>query len=265
VTRAESPIRLDLRLHAPGGIFIDNNVAKAELRLDLTVTGPAHAPVVLGTVQIVDARVTFNGRELIVSGGTIDFRDRFEINPVLNLSADTQIATPDGEYTVTVSVAGTANEPRVRMQADDASLSQNDVASLLLFGKTGAQLQRDSTELTPGSALTLVPTGAVGERLGGLIGVDRFEVEAVQGRTAGSIEPRISIGKDLTERLRTLVSSSLGTEARQLVQLEYRVTRDVSLVGSWESASQADPGAWGGDVKFRYEFRRVPLSLGGGW
>jgi hypothetical protein len=45
------------------------------------------------------------------------------------------------------------------------------------------------------------------------------------------------------------------------MQLEYQVTRRISLLSTWESRTQSQDEAFGGDVKFRYEFRTLPFSL----
>ena len=257
-------VRLDLRIYARGGVFIDNNVAKAEMWLNLQVAGTTDQPGVTGTVGILGGEVTFRDRTFTVTGGSIDFRDRFHINPVLNLTADSRITTTDSEYTVTVAVSGTADNPRVQFSADDPSLTQNDVLSLVTFGKTQAQLQHEGGGVSAYDALALLPTRGVEKRVSQLVGVDRFEIETTQSRNTGAIEPRVTIGKDLTDQIRALASTSFGVEARQSVQLEYRVTRRISLLGSWEAQTAQQAGAFGGDIKFRYEFRTLPFTLRGG-
>ena len=104
-------------------------------------------------------------------------------------------------------------------------------------------------------------TGNVSQQVRTLFRVDRFEVDPAYVRNTGTIEPRVTIGKDITDRIRALASTSFGVDARNTMQLEYRITGRISLLGTWESASQSQAGAAGGDIKFRYEFRRVRFSL----
>ncbi|MBI3785321.1 MAG: translocation/assembly module TamB, partial [Deltaproteobacteria bacterium] len=258
-----SAVSFDLRIYSSGGVFLDNNVAKGEMWVNLYLGGNAAKPALTGTIGILDGEVSVGNRKFTVTGGSIDFPDASKINPTLNISAESRITTTDTDYLVQVTVTGTAEKPRVLFNADDASLSQNDVLSLVAFGKTTAQLQRDSTSVSPASALALIPTGAVSSRVGQLVGVDQFEVTASQARDTGAIEPRVTIGKNLTDQLRALVWTEFGIVARQAVQLEYRVTRRVSLLGSWESETKQSAGAFEGDIKFRFDFRRVPFSLCG--
>ncbi len=262
--RTQAPavqVRLDLQINAPGGVYVDNNFAKAELDAKLHISGTVDKPEILGTVEFLSGEVTFRQRTFNITAGSIDFRDRLRVNPVLNITADAEIATVDASYTVTVSVTGTADNPRVQFGADDPSLSENDIVALITFGKTTAQLQREGGGVSAADALALLPAGAVTGRVGKLIGVSRFEVEAAQTRTAGGIEPRVTIGKDITDEFRVAASTSFGVDTQRMVQLEYRLTPRISLMGSWEGQTESEAGAFGGDIKFRYEFRRLPFSL----
>jgi hypothetical protein len=136
--------------------------------------------------------------------------------------------------------------------------------SLITFGQTTAQLQRQGGGISPIDALALLPTGTITAPVAKLIGVNRMEIEAVQSPSTGSaggIQPRLTLGKDLTDRLRASVSTAFGLSTEQMAQLEYRVTPRISLLGSWEGQTTGQAGAFGGDIKFRYEFRRIPFSL----
>ncbi len=252
-------VRFDLLIYSSGEIFIDNNVAKAEMWLNLHLGGDAEEPVLRGTIGFLNGEVTFRKRTFTITAGSVDFREERRINPILNITAESEIATAEADYTVAVTVTGAAENPRVQLSADDPNLSQNDILSLITFGKTTAQLQREGGGVSAVDALALLPTGAATNRIGKLIGVDQFEVEATQGRNSGAIEPRVSIGKDLTDRLRVSLSSSFGVDAQQAVQVEYRLTRGMSLLGSWEGQTRSQAGAFGGGVKFRHEFRKLPL------
>ena len=266
---ATRQVFLDIRVRALGGMHIDNNVAEVELAARLRLAGTVDAPDVTGTVEFVGGEVKFKQRVFTITGGSIDFRGGGTINPVLNITAEAQISTAEADYTVTVSVSGTAEKPRIQLAADDPTLSETDILSLITFGQTVAQLQRQGGGVSAIDAVALLPTGRVTDPLANALGVNRLEVEAVQSQasgTTGTIEPRVTIGKDLTDRLRTSVATTFGAGTQPMVLLEYRVTRRISLLGSWEGHTSEQAGAFGGAIKFRYEFRQLPFSLmpGGG-
>jgi autotransporter translocation and assembly factor TamB len=256
-------VLLDLRVHAPDRVYIDNNLAQIELRADLRLRGEARQPSMTGSLRLLSGELVLRGNTFTVLAGTIDFRDRFKLNPVLDMTAEAEIDSGEDVYTITMRVTGTGEEPRVEFSADDPNLSQNDVISLVAFGKTMAQLQRSAGGTAAADVLAFVPTGSTEENVRELIGVDRFEVGASQASDSNAIEPMVTIGKNLGERLRGFVTTTFGVEQRRIVQLEYRWSRRVSVVGSWESETESQAGAFGGDVRFRYEFRRLPFSLFG--
>jgi autotransporter translocation and assembly factor TamB len=252
-------VRLDLQLHAPGGIYVDNNYVKAEFSADLRLTGTAESPVLAGTVEVLSGEVTYRNREFTVTGGALDFRDRFRINPLLNIEAETQVSTTEGEYLVVITVTGTADNPRVQLSSDDPALTQNDLLALVAAGKTSAQMQRESTGFSAGSILSLLPTGGVESEVRNVTGLDRFEISSERTQDTG-IVPRVTIGKDLTDRLRATLSSTL-VETYQTVTLEYRLTHRTSLLALWQGQTKSQAGAVGGGAKLRYEFRGSPFSL----
>jgi len=256
-------VQLDLRIHARDGVFVDNNFAKTELSADLRISGVATKPSLEGTVEILYGEVTVNSRVFTITGGSAVFQSGERINPILNITAESQISGTDAEYTVRVAVSGTADNPRVEFSSDDPGLSQNDILSLAALGRTTRDQPRDSS-VGVGDVLSLLPseyTGDVSQGIRTFFRIDRFEVDPSYVRNTGAIQPRITIGKDITDRIRVLASSSFGADAHNTMQLEYRITSRVSLIGTWESASQSQDDALGGDIKFRYEFRRLPFSL----
>ena len=258
---APRQISLDLHIHAPGGLFIDNNFAKVEMRCDLRIAGTTEKPALTGTVELIGGEIIFRDRTFLITGGALEFRDPSKINPIINISGESRISTNEADYTITMVVTGTADNPRVQFSADDPSLSQNDVLSLVATGKTMAQLQREGGGVNFGDVLKLVPTSPVEQRFRTLLGVDRFEIEPAYSRDTGALEPRVTIGKDVTERLRVLGASGFGVDPRRSVQVEYRYSSRISLLGTWDEQTQAESGAFGGDIKFRYDFRRLPFSL----
>lgn len=256
-------VRLDLHIHAPDGLFVDNNIAKAELSADLRISGTATSPLVDGTVEILSGEATINSRVFAISGGSAVFQPGERINPILNLNAESRISGIEADYTVRVVVNGTLDDPRVQFSSDEPGLSQNDVLSLVALGRTTREQPRD-TSMGVGNVLSLLPSeygGEMSQQLRTFLRIDRFEVDPAYVRATGAVQPRVTIGKDITDRIRALASSSFGADARNTAQLEYRITGRISLLSTWESASQSQSDAVGGDIRFRYEFRRVRFSL----
>jgi hypothetical protein len=261
-TRATLPIGLDLTLLADGGLFVDNNLAKAEMRSDIRVQGGRGRPLTWrGSIEVLSGEFVFRRRRFSITSGNVRFHDDRPTNPDLEFSGETRIDTRDADYLVQVRVSGTADAPRIQFTADDPALTETDVLALVTFGRTVAQLQSQGAGIDLNEVLALT-SGPRAEKLEqgihAFLPVDRIEVEPSFSRVSGTSEPTLRIGKDLSERLSAVVGTGLGNERHQDFGLEYRVTRRLSLQGAWESQTTSQEGAFGGNLTFRVPFRTLP-------
>jgi TamB, inner membrane protein subunit of TAM complex len=264
-------VHLKLHVFAPDELFIDNNFARIEAQADLHVEGDAAAPRLGGQIQVLSGQVFFRDRTFDVTTAVIDFRPELGFVAFLNIIAETEIPTSDGTYTVRLQVTGTTDDPRVTMTSDDPSLTPNDVASLIAFGKTVAQLQQEGGGVSVSDVLLLAPGGYPEKAQKGaasLLRLDRVDVEPTFSRTTGEFEPQLILAKNFTEDIAATLTSTFGATASQILRLTYQVTSRISLLANWETESQNRDQAIGGGVRYRREFRDTPgfslLELGNG-
>lgn len=255
------PVRLDLRVFAPGDIFIDNNFARIEARADLRVRGTVDDLRLAGPVEVLDGEVFFRGRTFEITNAVVEFQPKLRMGASLNIQAESEIETEEETYTVSIRVEGTTENYRVTMAADDASLTQTDVASLIAFGKTTAQMQKESRGFSLTDLLELAP-GHIEEKAergaARYLRLDRVEFEPTVSRETGQFEPQVTLGKKLTEDLTATLSTTFGVNAGETMALEYQWTPGFSLLGNWESQTASRESAVGGGVRFRRRFRSVP-------
>lgn len=260
-TEEGKPVELDLRISAPEGVFVDTNVAKAELRADLRVSGTTSEPRVTGEVEVLEGEVVFGRRVFSLAEGTIRFRGRKTLDPLLSFLATTEVATPDEDYTIVAQVSGSLRSYRVTLSSPDAGLSQTDALSLLVLGRTAAQLQQAGGPLPVGDLVALAPVvygGGGGLGLERYFPVDRLEIQPSYSPATGAFSPVLVVGKNLSERMRALVSTTLGGEARNSVTVEYEITAEILAAGTWQNQTETTEGAFGADLKFRHFFRHLP-------
>lgn len=254
-------VRLDLHVTAPDELYVDNNVARVEMSADLRVAGTSEKPELAGSVDVLAGQVNVGDRVFTVTGGSVQFRPELGLNPALDFLAESTVDTPDASYTVNAQVSGTADNYRVVLGSADPGLSQTDVAGLVAFGKTGAQMQESGAGFSGADLLSLgvgASADTIERQAKGVLPIDRLRIEPAVSRTTRTFEPRLWVGKDFGEDVTVSVASSLGVETYRTVQAEYRLTPRVSLLASWESETDQEEGAFGGSVKFRREFRRLP-------
>lgn len=254
-------VRLDLRIVAPDELFIDNNIAKIEMRTELKLTGTSDEVIIAGPIEVLNGEVKFRGRTFTVESGLVEFRPELGREAYLNITARTVVPTQHANYTVDTHIVGTTDNFQVTFSSDDPSLSRTDLVSLVTFGKTVAELQHGGGGVSFNDLIALAPglyKDRAQEQAQSLLGIDRVELEPGYSKSTGVYEPRVTLGKYLTRDLTASLSSSFGVQRRQQVQLEYRVSPRISLLADWESASSSQAGAFGGEIKFRFPFRTFP-------
>lgn len=260
----ERPILLDLHIRAPDSIYVDNNLAAAEFSADLQIGGTDLDPELRGRVDLLEGQATIFDRRFEVTLGRIRFDGGPVINPRLEFVATTDVSTPEGEYAIVAKVGGTLDDPRIELGADDASLTTNDVVTLLTVGKTMAQLQSEGGGVSASDLASLAPLlyGSQVERgVRRYLPVDRFSLEPGFSRVTGDFEPRVTVGSEISRGLRGTLSTTLAAQTQNRVQLEYQLTPRTLVVGSWESRTENNEGGFGGALKFRFRFRYLPFSL----
>jgi autotransporter translocation and assembly factor TamB len=258
-TLAEAPrppsarlIELDLRIIAPGELYVENNIARIEARADLHITGTLATPVLDGRIEVLDGQVTFNDRVFEIQGGTVDLRPDLGLAAALNISAESTIETTDATYIVDVLVTGTTREPRVMLSSDDASLTQTDLATLIAVGQTTTQMREGGGSISIGKQLSTKQ----------LLPIDRISFESSYSHNTGTFEPQLKLGKDLSDALAVSVGQTFGVASRTSTEADYRLTPRIYLTGSWESQTSNQEGAFAAGVKVRYQFWRVtPFTL----
>src|SRR6202011_3352847 len=96
------PVRLDVRVVAPGTLRIENSQAHIASGADLTFRGTYQRPIVFGRVEVTRGKFVFEGRRYLVTRGTVDFSSPVRIEPTFDISAETQVRVSSQPYLVTL-------------------------------------------------------------------------------------------------------------------------------------------------------------------
>jgi translocation and assembly module TamB len=245
-------VRLDLTLHAPGTLEVDNNLATLKARAELNVTGSSEDPVVLGRAEVDRGRVYFQGNTYTIRRGTVDFVNPQRTDPEFNIEGETRIRS----YRVTLSVNGTL-ERMYPTVTSDPPLSAVQIVNLMAGADETAvssltQSQSDQAKLAVAGAATLF-TGALTEQVGigrqaeRLFGLNRFSIDPalVKGDVA-SPTARLTVGKRVTPDLSMLYSIDLKNGRDQLISVEYTLSDRFSVL--FTSSELSGPGV---DIRVR--------------
>ena len=266
VSSTMPPVRLDVRVIAPGTLRIENNDAHIVSSADLTIRGTYERPIVFGRAEISRGEFVFEGRRYLVTRGTLDFTNPVRIDPTFDIAAETQVRVPQQTYRVTLSASGTMQRLRPVFDSDPPLPSQVEVASLLL-GDVGTTQDADlralqSPDLTEqrliqarvARMLVSPISGQIGDVVEQTFGVDTFQVTPLitdprQQSSRFNPSARLTIGKRISNRAYLTFSRSISSTSDQIVLLEYDQTDRISWI-----LTRNEDDSYSLDIRVRKQF-----------
>lgn len=239
----------NLNIHITGELWVDNNVGKGTVGLDLLLRGTPIKPLLFGRIESTEGRLFFRNNTFRILSATADFFDPDRIYPILNVIADTELKG----YRIHLLLSGPIERFSLGLSSDPP-LSEADILALLTVGQPVGRLQGLEAGVGASEAASFI-TGrlqdVLEERFRKIGGFDRFQVDPYVTRSSIAGGPRLTVGKNLLNgKLYITYSANIGTSEEQVLRLEYTLAKNVSLIGVRD-----EQGQLGGDLKFRFEFR----------
>jgi len=155
--------------------------------------------------------------------------------PVLDLQMSTRVR----DYDVTVNLNGELSKLNVKYRSEPP-LPSADIIALLALGRTreeSAALQNSSPSPFSQEASNLILTQAlnatVSNRVQRLFGVSRIKIDpqGLSTETNPSRGPQVTIEQQVAGNLTLTYSTNVSQASQQIIQAEYNVSRNVSVVG----------------------------------
>jgi translocation and assembly module TamB len=253
VPQASSPmnrLKLDLHVTTTPELQMQTAMAKLSGDADLRVRGSAARPVVLGRIDILEGEVSFNGAKYRLERGDVIFTNPARIEPILDLEASTRVS----DYDVSIGVNGTADKLNVNYRSEPP-LPSADIIALLALGRTreeSASLQESTGSSLSGAASNLILSEAlnatVSSRVQRLFGISRIKIDPQGLPSATNVVrgPQVTIEQQVASNVTLTYSTNVAVASQQVIQLEYNVTRAVSVV-----ALRDQNGVVSFDIKIR--------------
>jgi translocation and assembly module TamB len=202
---------------------------------DLNLRGTAGKPVLLGRVDIIEGQAYINGTKYTLERGDITFTSPVTTTPVLDLQASTRVR----DYDITLNLNGEVDKLNITYRAEPP-LPTADIVGLLAFGQTteeSAQLQQNNNSVlgngASGALLSEALNATLGTRAQRLFGVSRIKIDPQGLETETSLAntgPAITIEQQVKDNLTVTYSTEISQTSQQLIQVEYNLTRNVSIV-----------------------------------
>ena len=221
---------VDLRIEAPGRVFVRGRGLDAELGGTLRLVGTTQALTPQGRFDLIRGRLDILTQRFQLTEGSAQLIGNFD--PFLRLSATTQ---KDGT-TVSVIVQGSASAPEVRF-ASTPELPEDEVLALLIFGRALSKLSPFQALELASAVATLAGVGGVGvlQKLRQNFGLDDLDLTSDEnGETA------VRAGKYISENVYTDVT--VGSKGKAKVKLNIDLSPNVTGRGSFSSDGETGLG-----------------------
>jgi translocation and assembly module TamB len=205
---------------------------------DLRVRGTASQPGVLGRVTVNEGQLVFFGAQYTVDTGTISFYNPIAIQPILDISLQTQAKG----VTVTVRVTGPIDNMNLSYTSDPP-LQFQEIVSLLATGKTPTSdptiLANQPTEPAQGfqqmgesAILGQAVANPVASRLQRVFGLTQFKIDP--SFTSGSDVPtaRLTLQQRITNNITFTYVSAIDDPNSTIIRVEWAFNPQWSAVAT---------------------------------
>jgi translocation and assembly module TamB len=252
----QSHLKLDVHVMTTPELEMQSAIARLSGNADLRVRGTADRPVIVGRAEVLDGEVTFNGTKYNPVLGNVTFANPAKTQPIIDLQASTRVR----DYDITVQFRGDtskANGVKVTWQSDP-QLPEADVIALLALGRT--QEESAAAASTSGGSLGFggqasnllinqALKSAVSSRLQRLFGVSRVKIDpqGLASETNVVRGPQVTVEQQVARNLTLTYSTNVSVSNQQIIQVEYNVTRNISIVALRDQ---------NGVVSFDFKIRR---------
>jgi translocation and assembly module TamB len=230
-------VRLDVHIVSTPELRVETSMARVSGDVDIRLRGTAARPSVLGRVSIAEGDITFNSTTYHLERGDVAFANPVRIEPVVNVEASARVR----DYDITLGFHGTPDKLNVTYRSEPP-LPSEDIIALLAFGRTrqesevqaeqgsqaasGQSFAQTASNAILGEALN----AAVSSRVQKLFGISRIKIDPNLGGTEGNPNARLTVEQQISKNLTVTYLTNLGQYAQEVVQMEYNINKNVSVV-----------------------------------
>ncbi len=245
-------MRFDVGVRARSPLRVDDNLAQLTIAPDLQLTGTFTSPSLYGRADVEQGTITYLKRVFTVERGVVDFVNPYAIEPRVDIKG----TIPVQGQVIQIALSGSPDDLVFTLSSDNPAMEDQDILSLLILGRTTAELQSDikSGDAAGQSNQQMIASlvaSTFGENIKKAAGLDVLEVETGSDTSGNSDRIAVTVGKQLTKRLGT--KYTVESEAGQIIQratAEYRILQDLFISGFQDTR-----GVYGGELRFKWEKR----------
>jgi len=226
-------VSLNLAVRSTNNVNLVSRTLSINGSANLQVRGTAADPVILGRVNLNNGDIILNNDRFVLTGGTIQFVNPSQTEPVLNVGVTTTIQ----QYTINMRFTGPATRLQTQYNSDPA-LPQADILNLLALGQTSGAAAGQVSSNEPATPVTQQAASLVASqvssqitsRISKVAGISQLSISPVLGNSnnqgAGA---NITIQQRVTGNLFVTFSTNTATTQSDVIQGQYQITPKVAL------------------------------------
>ncbi len=280
------PLILDFTANFDSPINVKNALVSGNVTGHIKAEGTPKKIRLTGRAQAQKgSKIFFRDTPFDVEVGSVEYHEEAPENPLIyaqGKSRVTEVSTDNRPqtYDVDLILQGHPKDLKINLSSQPA-LSQQQIVSLLALGMTmdnnaisataSRSTEAQSSALTTqgsvqlGTALLQKP---IGNQIKDKLGVD-MQISSAYSQADQTTVPKVTFSKQWTPTFIGSASRTIDKSPVNLIKLEYKMERNLSLVGSWQGQSsdstslpnlqqpQVDPtpSIFGLDLEYKIEFK----------
>ena len=269
-----------LELEMGSDVWLRSNEANIQLAGSVRLSKQRNLYLVSGTLQA--ARGTYRlkvgsvlSREFVVTDGTVKYFGTPDQDAALDIEAKhvvhpvpTQSQRNPEDITVIAHITGTLLVPKVTLQADKRDLSQTELISYLLFGKSSVDLGGDQGSIADQRAVLqsalAVLSGEIEQTIvSGGVPVDYVEIRPGGG---GQGDPllgwQFAVGRQLGPKTFLVVNAGFCQGRQVAVQNMLGLSLQFRISPEWRTEASFEPVQTCADLSSETQGNTVPRQIG---
>jgi translocation and assembly module TamB len=240
---APSPLldnmKLDIQVRTSDATALQTSLAESlQADADLRIRGTASNPGVLGRITVTEGQLVFFGKSFTVNTGTIAFYNPVRIQPVLDLSLETNAKGVD----VVLRATGPIDDLKFSYTSDPP-LQFQEIVSLLAAGTTPtsdptllanqpSQPPQSFQQMGESAIVSKAIADPVASQLQRVFGVSQFKIDPTF--TSGSQLPtaQLTLQQQIASNLTFTYVTALNSSNGQTIRVEWAVNPQWSAVAT---------------------------------
>jgi translocation and assembly module TamB len=221
-------VALNIAVHSSSAVNLVSRSLSVGGSANLQVRGTASEPVLLGRVNLSGGDIILNGNRFVLTGGTVQFINPSETEPVVNLTLTTNIQ----QYDINLRFNGPSDQLRTQYTSNPA-LPTADIINLLAFGETteAAANSPSSANQAAESLVASQVSSQVTSRVSKIAGISQLSINPVLAGSSSQGPPgaNVTIQQRVTGNLFVTFSTNVASTQSQTIQGQYQVSPRVAV------------------------------------